>query len=126
MATKGSASSLGLCALVFLLGAGGAWLRDSIFVFLGNTGWALVFCNALGSFLLGLVANNKTLPASAKTVLGQGLCGALTTMSGFSLYLYHLYQNANPVPFVLWLIGLTISSFAAFTLGKRLPTLLRS
>jgi CrcB protein len=90
-------------ALVLLGGAVGAPLRyvadlvvqsrhDSVFP------WGTFAVNVLGSLLLGVVAalvGGAALPAWTLTLLGTGLCGALTTFSTFGFETVRLLEEGS-------------------------------
>jgi len=89
--------------LVLLGGAVGAPLRyvtdllvqsrhDSVFP------WGTFAVNAVGSFVLGLVAgavSHSDLPTWALTLLGTGFCGALTTFSTFGYETVRLVEEGS-------------------------------
>jgi fluoride exporter len=85
--------------LVALGGAAGAPLRyltdrvvqvrhDSVFP------WGTLMINLAGSFLLGLVLG-LPVPSSARTLIGTGLCGALTTYSTFGYETVRLAREGS-------------------------------
>ena len=57
------------------------WHIDEIFV-----------VNLIGCFLLGFI-NSLTIPKRYKLTLGVGLCGSMTTFSGWSSYLFNLLSQ---------------------------------
>jgi fluoride exporter len=113
-------------ALLVVLGAAvGAPLRyltdrfvqvrhDSVFP------WGTCTVNIAGSALLGVLAGAGTaLPGGVTTLLGTGLCGALTTYSTFSYETIRLIERrarflavANVVVSVVAGIGATVLGFS--------------
>jgi fluoride exporter len=75
-------------ALFLAAASAGALARHAVQHVTGS--WqALLAVNVAGSFLLGaLVGADLSTPTT--TVLGAGLCGALTTYSGFALEVHRL------------------------------------
>jgi CrcB protein len=54
--------------------------------------------NVSGSFLLGLLTGlvlYHTFPATPKTILGTGFCGAYTTFSSFAYEVVHLAEEGR-------------------------------
>jgi CrcB protein len=66
--------------------------HDSVFP------WGTFAVNVAGSFLLGLLVRGTTahaVPASVTTLLGAGLCGALTTYSTFGYETVRLLEQRS-------------------------------
>tara|TARA_B100000945_G_scaffold314394_1_gene311936 strand:- start:201 stop:539 length:339 start_codon:yes stop_codon:yes gene_type:complete len=90
------------------------WQIDEIFI-----------VNIIGCFLLGLV-NSLNILKKYKLTLGVGLCGSMTTFSGWSFQLYKLLSHGQYKLFVfnsisIVLIGVVASS-SGHMFGKKLNT----
>jgi CrcB protein len=76
--------------------------------------------NVLGSFVLGVLTGialyHQPDPA-VRTVLGTGLCGALTTWSTLSWETVRLVDEGAPAAAALAMVGGLASSLAAAALG---------
>ena len=81
------------------------WQIDEIFI-----------VNLVGCFLLGLF-NSLAISKRSKLILGFGLCGSMTTFSGWSLHLYELLSKGLYVLFILNSIGTVILGVVAISLG---------
>ena len=57
------------------------WKTDQIFI-----------VNVIGCFLLGFF-NSLAIPKRYKLTVGVGLCGSMTTFSGWSFHLHHLLNQ---------------------------------
>ncbi|CEP02907.1 Fluoride ion transporter CrcB [Plasmodiophora brassicae] len=80
----------------------------------------LLFCNALGSFIMGMaVASRNSLEPRAYTVLTTGFCGALTTFSSWQQYasVEGVVQRNVGVAFVAVLVGMAVW-ISVFAVGK--------
>ncbi len=87
-----------LVLVVTLAGAVGAVLRALIEAYLPNRPdglpWGLIVVNVSGSALAGAIAPCTS--GDLRTVLLVGLCGALTTYSGFAWRVNLQLQSARP------------------------------
>ena len=81
------------------------WQIDSIFV-----------VNLIGCFLLGFV-NALAISKKYKLILGFGLCGSMTTFSGWSFHLYKLLSNGMYKLFLLNSILIILMGVFAVGLG---------
>jgi CrcB protein len=105
-----------LAAAVVLGGAAGALARVALARALAGDGagwpWHTFTANVLGSLAIGVVAERLRHPHGYQSVLhsllGAGLCGALTTFSTFQLELVDLGRAGRP--------GLA-AAYAAASLG---------
>lgn len=82
--------------------------------------WGTFTVNVVGSLILGLVAgagSGAGLPAWAVTVLGTGLCGALTTFSTFSFETVRLLDAGRWRTATLYVGASVVTGFAACALG---------
>lgn len=90
-------------ALVLIGGAVGAPLRylTDLFVQARHDSvmpWGTLTVNVAGSFILGVVASavaHAEAPAWLLTLLGTGLCGALTTFSTFGFETVRLVEDGS-------------------------------
>lgn len=60
--------------------------------------WGTITVNAVGSFVLGLIAglaSVSTAPSWVLTLVGTGFCGAVTTFSTFSFETVRLVENGR-------------------------------
>lgn len=80
---------------------------------------ATLIVNILGSFILGIVSN---IDGDVKTILGVGLCGALTTFSGVSLQLQRRIVAQSWLPTLVYLVttlgGGIFAAWVGLELGK--------
>ncbi len=88
-------------ALAGMLGATARYLVDGFVIDRIESGLpiATLIINASGSLLLGLItglALYHTFPATPKTVLGTGFCGAYTTFSTFAYEVVRLTEGRAP------------------------------
>jgi fluoride exporter len=61
----------------------------------GSSLWALLAVNAAGSLIAGFIAGSDRLDALWATAILIGLCGSLTTFSGFALQMVKLIQQGE-------------------------------
>ena len=81
------------------------WQIDQIFI-----------VNIIGCFLLGFF-NSLAIPKRYKLTLGVGLCGSMTTFSGWSLHLHHLLSEGLYKLFFLNSISIVLLGVFAIGLG---------
>ena len=81
------------------------WQIDEIFI-----------VNIIGCFLLGLV-NSLNILKKYKLTLGVGLCGSMTTFSGWSFQLYKLLSHGQYKLFVFNSISIVLIGIFAIYLG---------
>jgi CrcB protein len=82
--------------------------------------WGTLTVNVAGSLLLGVVAGAVTTggaPAWVLTLVGTGLCGALTTFSTFGYETVRLLQQGSWLPALLNVVLSVTVSFAAVAAG---------
>ena len=72
--------------------------------------------NIIGCFLLGCF-NSLAIPKRYKVSLGVGLCGSMTTFSGWSLHLYELLSQGLYKLFLLNSISIVLIGVLAIGLG---------
>ena len=75
--------------------------------------WSLLVVNVLGSAIAGVVFALTT--GNLQVFLLVGVCGALTTFSGFGWEMHQLWSRSRST-FVIALIVMTASCVAAFEL----------
>lgn len=63
--------------------------------------WGLLAVNTFGSFLAGWVGGSAKLDTFWSTVILVGLCGSLTTFSGFALSMIRLLEQGEIFKFAL-------------------------
>ena len=81
------------------------WLIDETF-----------FVNLIGCFLFGFF-NSLAISKRYKLTLGVGLCGSMTTFSGWSLYLYKLLNQGLYKLFLFNSISIVLIGVLAIGLG---------
>ncbi|GIG68079.1 putative fluoride ion transporter CrcB 2 [Phytomonospora endophytica] len=82
--------------------------------------WGTLVVNTLGSFVLGLLAAGAlagAVPGSVTSLLGTGLCGALTTYSTFSYETVRLFTDGARLSASLNVVAGVVAGFAAAGLG---------
>lgn len=98
------------------------WMQrrhDSVFPF-GTLG-----ANVLGSFVLGILTGLVVLtPGYLQTLVGTGLCGALTTFSTFGYETVRLFSSRARSYAVANVIGTVLAGFGAAMLGLLLAKLI--
>ncbi len=75
--------------------------------------WSLLVVNTLGSAIAGIATALTT--GNLNAFLIVGICGALTTFSGFGWEMHQLWSRSRST-FVIALIVMTASCIAAFEL----------
>ena len=81
--------------------------------------------NIIGCFLLGLF-NSIAISKKYKLILEVGLCGSMTTFSGWSLHLFKLQSQGLYKLFLFNLVSVVIVGVFAMGLGKILGKKLNS
>ena len=81
------------------------WQIDKIFIL-----------NIFGCFLLGLF-NSLPISKRYKLILGVGLCGSMTTFSGWSLHLHHLLSQGLYKLFLFHSVLIVLIGVVAIGLG---------
>ena len=81
------------------------WQIDQIFI-----------VNLIGCFLLGFF-NSLSIPKKYQLALGIGLCGSMTTFSGWSFHLYDLLKNGQYKLFLSNSIFFVLMALCATGLG---------
>ena len=94
-----------LISLGAILGALFRWQINEIFI-----------VNSIGSFLLGFF-NSLDILKKYKLILCVGLCGSMTTFSGWSSHLYKLLNQGLYKLFLLNSISIVIMGVLAIGLG---------
>ena len=94
-----------LISLGAILGALFRWQIDEIFI-----------VNLIGCFLLGFF-NSLAIPKRYKLTLGVGLCGSMTTFSGWSFHLYKLLSQGLYKLFLFNSISIVLMGVLAVRLG---------
>lgn len=81
--------------------------------------WATLIVNALGSFLIGIVAGAMPtlLPESTSTVLGTGLLGGYTTFSAASLQTVQLVRKRKSFQAAIYALGSFVLCLALGIVG---------
>jgi CrcB protein len=80
--------------------------------------WGTVAVNATGSLLLGLLTGaSSALGGELATLLGTGLCGALTTFSTFSVETTRLLVQRRPTAAVANVTVSLVAGLGLFWLG---------
>tara|TARA_Y100001968_G_scaffold210861_1_gene194085 strand:+ start:1112 stop:1450 length:339 start_codon:yes stop_codon:yes gene_type:complete len=90
------------------------WQIDNIFI-----------VNLIGCFLLGLF-NSLAITKRHKLTLGVGLCGSMTTFSGWSFHLYKLLTEGLYILFLINSISTVLIGVVAVGLGHMLGRKLNS
>jgi len=119
---------------IFLGGAVGSGLRELVAVLLpshaGQFPWATFAVNVVGCLLLGylLTRLQERLPVSAyrRSLLGTGLCGALTTFSAFELELQQALEHGAVGIAILYCAASLAAGFLGLALGTAIVRRARS
>ncbi len=82
------------------------WQIDEIFI-----------VNLTGCFLLGFI-NSLDISKKYKLTLGVGLCGSMTTFSGWSSHLYYLLSQSLYKLFLFNSISIVVLGVFAISLGR--------
>ena len=98
-------NSFFLISLGAIPGALFRWQIDEIFV-----------VNLIGCFLLGFF-NSLVISEKYKLILGVGLCGSMTTFSGWSFHLYKLLNKGLYKLFLINSISIVLMGVLAIGLG---------
>ena len=77
----------------------------------GEVPWGLVVVNVLGSAIAGVLLATTT--GELRALLLTGLCGALTTFSGFAWETHRLWQVRRPT-FLITIVLIPAACVAAF------------
>ena len=106
-------------AAVFIGGVAGALARAGVAEALpaapGHWPWATLLVNVAGAFVLGAVAAR----GYRRALLGQGVCGALTTFSTFQLELLHMLDAGRAGLALAYAAASLAAGVAAAELGRR-------
>ena len=78
---------------------------------------ATLIVNVVGSFILGIVF---VVGGDIKTIVGIGLCGALTTFSGVSLQLHRRIVAGSWGPAITYFLATLLGCYFAAWLGMQL------
>ena len=103
-----------LISLGAIPGALFRWQIDEIFI-----------VNLIGCFLLGFI-NSFDILKRYKLTLGVGLCGSMTTFSGWSFHLYKLLNQGLYKLFLFNSISIVLMGVFAMCLGHMLAKKLNS
>ncbi|RLV50973.1 fluoride efflux transporter CrcB [Nocardioides mangrovicus] len=82
--------------------------------------WGTFLVNVAGSLLLGIVAGavaQADAPTWVQTLVGTGVCGALTTFSTFSVEIVRLLEERRTGVAGLYVVASLVAGFAALSLG---------
>ena len=90
------------------------WQIDEIFI-----------VNLIGCFLLGL-SNSLDISKRNKLILAVGLCGSITTFSGWSFYSYKLLSKGMYKLFLFNSISIVLIGFFSIYLGHMLGQKIKS
>tara|TARA_Y100001968_G_scaffold271663_1_gene263422 strand:+ start:864 stop:1196 length:333 start_codon:yes stop_codon:yes gene_type:complete len=74
------------------------------------------FVNLIGCFLLGFF-NSLAISKEYKLTLGVGLCGSMTTFSGWTFHLHNLLSQGLYKLFLFNLISIVLMGFFAIVFG---------
>ena len=97
-----------LISIGAIAGALFRWQIDEIYI-----------VNLIGCFLLGFF-NSSYILKEYKLTLGVGLCGSMTTFSGWSFHLYELLNQGLYKLFLLNSISIVLMGILAMSLGHLL------
>lgn len=109
-------------ALVFLGGALGSGLRFSLGLQIEPL-QLLFLVNLLGTLLLGVI-NGKTWPSWVHPLLGTGVAGGFTTLSGLSLFLNNQLAT-DPIGTLVPIAAMLALGFLAHWVGMKLAVVWR-
>ena len=105
--------------MVFAGGIAGALARAVVAEALphdpGEWPWATLLVNIAGAFVLGLVAARSL----RRALIGQGVCGALTTFSTFQLELLQMLDAGRDGLALAYAGASLAAGLAAAELGRR-------
>lgn len=82
--------------------------------------WPTFLINALGSFLLGVLAAVARDRPGWYALLGTGFCGGFTTFSTFSVELLKLLDDDRPVAAAVYALGSVLAALVGAWLGVRM------
>lgn len=122
---------------ILLIGAGGAigaLLRYAVsgvaYRFLGPSfPWGTLAVNVLGCFFIGLIwalAEESSVPSSARVFVLTGILGAFTTFSTFGLESINLFRDGEIALGMVNVIGSNLACLTAVMLGFFLARLLHA
>ena len=128
------AASLGAYLAVTFGGALGSvarfWLTAYMTALTGpRFPWGTLLINALGSFVIGVVAGITLTPArmglhpDLRIFLMVGICGGFTTFSSFSLQTLELIQTGDLLPAAGYIVGSVVLCLAFVWAGWALARL---
>ena len=100
------------------------WLTSAMTALTGpRFPWGTLLINALGSFVIGLVAALTLVPdrvgmhPDLRVFLMVGVCGGFTTFSAFSLQTLELLQSGDCWPAAGYVVGSVVLCLAAVWCG---------
>ena len=81
--------------LISIFGISGTLVRAGAVTYFGDYApWATLIVNVLGCFIIGNIQASE-LSLDWKTILGIGFLGALTTFSGFAMFVIKWFEIKN-------------------------------
>jgi CrcB protein len=127
----GKKGAMGGATTWLAVAAGGAlgsmarfWLTSAMTALTGpRFPWGTLLINALGSFVIGLVAALTLVPdrvgmhPDLRVFLMVGVCGGFTTFSAFSLQTLELLQSGDCWPAAGYVVGSVVLCLAAVWCG---------
>ncbi len=109
---------------IFAGGVAGALARSGLAEAIppaaGQWPWATFAANTLGCLLLGAVLIATSPGSGRRSLLGPGLCGALTTFSTFQLELVELLRDGDGALALAFAVASLAAGLVAVEAGRRL------